>query len=226
MALTVKLIKASQNAKGACEAFRVEDSNDNSTLEISLRRTVRVPDNGSSYSLPPDLGAFPIYNVLDYQARLPSSLVKKGVTFIPIYRMSTPTILHSDGLTESTEREAMWINFKAKGLFANQIYVGGVNAVSGEPKIESFSTLLRRKQLLSQGKSIQDYVTPPVQYVSHSSSLRLCVANHHYLSPLPFHDSTCLSFQSSFSAIIKCVLGNANSFVSSGPMGLLNRTGK
>lgn len=57
------------------------------TLDISLRRTIRVPDNKRTYELPPDLGEFPIYNVRDYSSKLPPSLVKKGGLFIPIYRM-------------------------------------------------------------------------------------------------------------------------------------------
>lgn len=56
------------------------------TLDISFRRTFRVPDNKKSYELPPDLGAFPIYNVDDFTSKLPESIAVKGGVFIPIYR--------------------------------------------------------------------------------------------------------------------------------------------
>lgn len=52
----------------------------------------------------------------------------------------------------------MWINFSSSRPFAIKIYVGGVNAVSGESKTEDLGTTLRRAKLLKEGKSIQDYV--------------------------------------------------------------------
>ncbi|QSZ31442.1 hypothetical protein DSL72_001007 [Monilinia vaccinii-corymbosi] len=110
-------------------------------LDISLRRTIRVPENGEAHGLPPDCGAFPIYSVREYAGGLSEEMVLKGGVFVPIY-----------------QREAMWINFKSTHPFAVKIYVGGVNAVSGEPAAESLATNLRRKATLDKGKSIQDYV--------------------------------------------------------------------
>lgn len=43
------------------------------------------------------------------------------------------------------------------------MYVGGVNAISGEPFNENEKTKLRRKNLIKKGKSIQDYVILPDQ---------------------------------------------------------------
>lgn len=57
----------------------------------------------------------------------------------------------------------MWINFSCRDPFAVKIYIGGVNAVSGEPASETISTMLRRLKLLNEGKNIQDYVVPPKQ---------------------------------------------------------------
>ncbi|CZT42531.1 related to ubiquitin/ribosomal protein S27a fusion protein [Rhynchosporium secalis] len=110
-------------------------------LNISLRRTVRVPDNGSSYNLPPDCGPFPIYSVKQYKDKLPNSMSAKGGMFLPIY-----------------EREAMWINFDSLRPFAIKIYAGGVNVISGESYIEGLATMLRRKLRLAEGKSVQEYV--------------------------------------------------------------------
>ena len=62
-----------------------------------------------------------------------------------------------------TEREAMWIRFKSRSQFAIKIYLGGVNAVSGEPMIENAATQLRRQKLKADGESIQDYVVTPKQ---------------------------------------------------------------
>jgi hypothetical protein len=83
-ALSVSLVQH-HTTEGAYQAMQVLDG-DGESLTISLRRTVRVPNNGIAYSLPPDLGAFPIYNVLKHIEKLPKHLVEKGGVFIPIYR--------------------------------------------------------------------------------------------------------------------------------------------
>lgn len=57
----------------------------------------------------------------------------------------------------------MWIKFESKEPYAVKIYVGAVNAVSGEPAAETAATRLRRHNLLSRNKSIQDYVVIPDQ---------------------------------------------------------------
>lgn len=57
----------------------------------------------------------------------------------------------------------MWINFHAMGRFVVKIYVGGVNAVSGEPSTDTEQTRVRRYKLLSEHKSIQDYIVAPHQ---------------------------------------------------------------
>ena len=61
------------------------------------------------------------------------------------------------------EREAMWIRFESKTQFAVKIYVGGINAISGEPSPEDMASRMRRQKRLSEGKSIQDYVVLPQQ---------------------------------------------------------------
>lgn len=42
-----------------------------------------------------------------------------------------------------------------------KIYVGGVNAISGEPAVEDAGTRLCCQQKLSEGHSLQDYVVVP-----------------------------------------------------------------
>jgi hypothetical protein len=58
------------------------------SLDISLRRTVRVPDNGTAYDLPPDCGPFPIFSVLEHKSKLPVEMGLKGGMFVPIYGKS------------------------------------------------------------------------------------------------------------------------------------------
>jgi hypothetical protein len=57
----------------------------------------------------------------------------------------------------------MWIKFTSRERFAVKLHVGGVNAVSGEPSYETEQTQRRRYKLLSENKSIQDYVVTPGQ---------------------------------------------------------------
>jgi len=66
----------------------------------------------------------------------------------------------------------MWINFTCNGTqdYMIKVYVGGVNAISGEPAIEDAGTKLRRRAKLarrnndqSTASPLQDYVTVPSQ---------------------------------------------------------------
>ncbi|KAH7265550.1 uncharacterized protein BKA55DRAFT_686016 [Fusarium redolens] len=115
-------------------------------LTIIFHRTIRVPDNKRSNSLPPNEGKFPLFQVKDYAGNLPLSMAQKGGMFIPMY-----------------QREALWIRFKSQKRYAIKIYVGDVNIVSGEPSVPTAATSLRRRHLLKEGKSIQDYIVVPDQ---------------------------------------------------------------
>lgn len=57
----------------------------------------------------------------------------------------------------------MWISFESSQPFAIQIFVGGVNAISGEPTGDNEAIMMRRLSLLEKKKSIQDYVVTPKQ---------------------------------------------------------------
>jgi len=54
----------------------------------------------------------------------------------------------------------MWIKFNSYSKFALRIYVGGVNAITGEPMVPDMSTLLRRQNGIEKK---QDYVVLPSQ---------------------------------------------------------------
>ena len=57
----------------------------------------------------------------------------------------------------------MWIRLDSNKQFAIKVYLGGVNAISGEPKTENPASTLRRLQRKSEGRSVQDYVVTPKQ---------------------------------------------------------------
>ncbi|CAF3489688.1 unnamed protein product [Fusarium graminearum] len=116
-------------------------------LEIRFKRTIRVPDNDDTNDLPPDAGSFPLYKVDDYADALPLSMAQKGGLFIPMY-----------------QKEAIWVGFTSMRRYAIEVFVGGINAVSGEPIVADAATALRRRNLIRQGKSVQDYVVVPGQH--------------------------------------------------------------
>ena len=103
-------------------------------FRLSFQRTLRIPDDGNTYPLPPSLGSFPIRRIADVASRVPASWRKHGGVFLPMY-----------------QREAMWLSFHADSWHpcAVKIAVGKVNAISGEPWSEKLSS--------------QDYVVCPDQ---------------------------------------------------------------
>ncbi len=57
----------------------------------------------------------------------------------------------------------MWISFASKAPLAIQIFVGGVNAISGEPIGDNEAIMMRRLNLMEKKKFIQDYIVTPKQ---------------------------------------------------------------
>jgi hypothetical protein len=56
------------------------------------------------------------------------------------------------------ERADLWIHFESTRPIEIKILLGDINAISGEPTIETFATALCRARLTNEKKSIQDYV--------------------------------------------------------------------
>lgn len=85
-------------------------------FSIRFQRTLRIPDDGRTYPLPPGLGAFPVRRVDDYADRVPAEWVGRGGVFLPMY-----------------QREAMWLSFGSTSPHAVKIAVGKVCALTGKP---------------------------------------------------------------------------------------------
>lgn len=112
-------------------------------LSISLQRTLRIPDDGSDYPLPPGLGEFPMRHVDDYAATVADSWLKHGGVMMPMY-----------------QSEAMWLNFSGPYLsdreienypFAIKIATGKINAISGDLWVDDLHA------------NPQDYIVHPDQ---------------------------------------------------------------
>ncbi len=121
---------------------------------VTFQRTLRIPDDGRAYPLPPGLGRFPVFSVADYADRVPSRWRDQGGAFIPMY-----------------QREALWLGFHAAGWKPNAVKIaaGGINVITGAAD----DVILRAEP--------QDYIVCPDQpwidgIHSGSSSIRQFVA--------------------------------------------------
>lgn len=76
-------------------------------LDVSFLRTLRIPDDGKTYPLPPGLGRFPVRRVDDYASKVPAEWREKGGIFLPMY-----------------QREAMWISFSGEHHKPRAVKVG------------------------------------------------------------------------------------------------------
>jgi 7-cyano-7-deazaguanine synthase len=50
---------------------------------VRFQRTLRIPDDGQDYPLPPGLGSFPLRRVEEYRSRVPRSWTDRGGYFTP-----------------------------------------------------------------------------------------------------------------------------------------------
>lgn len=135
------------------ENLEFRDSKSDTHFGVTFQRTLRIPDDGKQYPLPPGLGAFPIKRVLDYQTRVPQEWLKTSGVFIPMY-----------------QREAMWISFSARSWRPNAVKVaaGKINAVSGklwDQTLAARDTRQTGRPSIGKksGEPLQDYLTCPPQ---------------------------------------------------------------
>ena len=99
-------------------------------LTIDFQRTLRVPDDGKDYPLPPGLGRFPLKHVDDFAQTVPSKWIEHGGVMLPMY-----------------QSEALWLNFHSDKIdrhetrypFAVKVATGKINAVTGDGWIEGLN---------------------------------------------------------------------------------------
>ena len=119
--------------------FRFPEVHEEATCSIGFQRTLRIPDDGKTYPLPPGLGNFPLRHLDDYARRLPQNWLTRGGVILPMH-----------------QAEAMWINFGGgwggDGYpFAVKIATGKICAVTGAPWVDRLN------------RDPQDYVVLPEQ---------------------------------------------------------------
>lgn len=105
---------------------------------ITLNRTIRLPEDGKSHSLPPSMGYFPMKRIEDYKDKVPEAWRGHGGVFIPMYA-----------------REAMWLGYSG-ATSAVKVATGKVNAVSGETWKQELQASETRNSKVSH-----DYMVAP-----------------------------------------------------------------
>ena len=96
--------------------FQFPEIHSDAKCSINFQRTLRIPDDGKKYELPPGLGKFPIQHVDDFASVLPEEWLIRGGVIIPMHNS-----------------EALWIDFRSNGYpFAIKIGTGKINAITGE----------------------------------------------------------------------------------------------
>jgi len=109
---------------------------------IDFQRTLRIPDDGKNYPLPPGLGSFPLRHIDDYGRRMPAAWLKRGGVLLPMW-----------------QSEALWLNFHSNFIadrrtsypFAVKVATGKISAITGDPWQRGLS------------RSPQDYLVVPKQ---------------------------------------------------------------
>jgi hypothetical protein len=109
-------------------AFAFPNVHEHARMSINFQRTLRIPDDGKEYPLPPGLGSFPIKHTDDYKSRVPEKWLKRGGVMTPLY-----------------QSEALWIAFSGQHVpghgqaypFAVKIAAGKRSAVTGRPWSQS-----------------------------------------------------------------------------------------
>lgn len=97
--------------------FTFPDVHRDAELRIDFQRTLRIPDDGRKYNLPPGLGRFPLRHVDDFAERIPTSWRARGGVMLPMY-----------------QSEALWLHFTSPKAypFAVKVATGKINAVTGD----------------------------------------------------------------------------------------------
>ena len=102
--------------------FRFPEVRESAKTVMQFQRTLRIPDDGKHYPLPPGLGAFALRHVEDFADRVPECWRERAGVMMPLY-----------------QAEAMWISFsgswRSRGSYpcAVKVAAGKINAISGKP---------------------------------------------------------------------------------------------
>ena len=99
-------------------AFSFPEVHPQATLEIEFHRTLRIPDDGKDYPLPPGLGKFAVRDVDDFEATVPQTWIEHGGVMLPMY-----------------QSEALWLRFASRYIDSRRVrYPFAVKIAAGKIK--------------------------------------------------------------------------------------------
>lgn len=82
---------------------------------IEFVRTLRLPDDGKTYPLPPGIGTFPLKHTDDFKSKVSEDTAKKGGVMLPMY-----------------QSEALWIRFSSNFVSNQGVYPFAVKIAAGK----------------------------------------------------------------------------------------------
>ncbi|MGH6879079.1 MAG: hypothetical protein ACREHV_17100, partial [Rhizomicrobium sp.] len=103
--------------------FRFPEVHPDAILTVTLHRTLRIPDDGREYPLPPSLGHFPVVHVDDYKSKVSPKWVGRGGVMVPMYQ--SEALWFSLHPNRSMERNVPY-------PFAIKCFTGKVSALTGK----------------------------------------------------------------------------------------------
>lgn len=112
-----------------CLDIRCPEVHDHARCSIEFQRTLRIPDDGEDYFLPPGLGCFPLRHLDDYAERLPGEWLRRGGVIMPMF-----------------QAEALWMDFDAGYTgplpypFAVKVATGKICALTGDSWVDHLNT--------------------------------------------------------------------------------------
>ena len=111
--------------------YTFPDIHPQADCHLTFHRTLRVPDDGHVYPLPPGLGKFALRLVDDYAERLPETWRRHGGVFMPLYQSEALWLGFDGGLIPQT----LSLRFPC----AIKVASGKINTISGQPWREGLS---------------------------------------------------------------------------------------
>ena len=122
--------------------FSFPEVHSGAKLIIDFQRTLRIPDDGKDYPLPPGLDSFPLRHLDDHPDNVPAKWLDRGGVLLPMF-----------------QSEAMWLNFRPEYIdshctnypYAIKVATGKINAITGENWRDGLS------------RNPQDYLVAPKQ---------------------------------------------------------------
>lgn len=108
--------------------FRFPHIDEDVGVCIDFQRTLRLPDDGRDYHLPPGLGRFPLRHIEDFDLGISNHRKARGGIIMPMF-----------------QTDALWLNFSSLGYgrqelpVALKIGAGKINAVSGKAWADGLS---------------------------------------------------------------------------------------